>query len=63
MRAGLMGRRSPTLTVSRLIAAIALMLIYTIVLLVFYCLPGTPGTNNYGPDPYGAHENLEGVFS
>lgn len=40
-----------------------LMLIYTIVLLVFYCLPGTPGPNNYGPDPYGAHENLEGVFS
>ena len=23
-----------------------------IVLLVFYCLPGTPGDNNYGPDPY-----------
>jgi uncharacterized membrane protein YhaH (DUF805 family) len=39
------------------------MLVYTIVLLVFYCLPGTPGPNNYGPDPYGAHENLEGVFS
>ena len=39
------------------------MFIYMIVLLVFYCLPGTPGQNNYGPDPYGAHENLEGVFS
>jgi uncharacterized membrane protein YhaH (DUF805 family) len=24
-----------------------------IVLLVFYCLPGTTGDNNYGPDPYG----------
>lgn len=39
------------------------MFVYMIVLLVFYCLPGTPGPNNYGPDPYGAHENLEGVFS
>ena len=26
-------------------------------------VPGTPGPNNYGPDPYGAHDNLEGVFS
>jgi len=25
-----------------------------IVLLVFYCLPGTPGDNRYGPNPYGA---------
>jgi uncharacterized membrane protein YhaH (DUF805 family) len=24
-----------------------------IVLLVFYCLPGTAGENQYGPDPYG----------
>jgi uncharacterized membrane protein YhaH (DUF805 family) len=24
-----------------------------IVLLVFYCLPGTPGDNRYGPNPYG----------
>ena len=24
-----------------------------IVLLVFYCLPGTAGDNGYGPDPYG----------
>ena len=40
-----------------------LILIYAIVLLVFFCLPGTPGPNIYGPEPYGAHENLEGVFS
>jgi uncharacterized membrane protein YhaH (DUF805 family) len=39
------------------------LFVYFIVLLVFYCLPGTPGQNNYGPDPYGAHDNLEGVFS
>jgi uncharacterized membrane protein YhaH (DUF805 family) len=24
-----------------------------IAVLVFYCLPGTPGDNRYGPDPYG----------
>ena len=24
-----------------------------IVLLVFYCLSGTPGDNRYGPNPYG----------
>lgn len=29
-------------------------LICAIVLLVFYCLPGTPGDNRYGPNPYGA---------
>lgn len=39
------------------------LFIYFIVLLVFYVLPGTSGPNNYGPDPYGAHDNLEGVFS
>lgn len=39
------------------------LFVYMVVLLVFYCLPGTPGPNNYGPDPYGAHDNLEGVFS
>lgn len=30
------------------------MFIYAIVLLVFYCLPGTKGDNRFGPDPYGA---------
>ena len=25
-----------------------------LLLLVFYCLPGTPGDNKYGPNPYGA---------
>jgi uncharacterized membrane protein YhaH (DUF805 family) len=29
-------------------------LVYSIVLLVFFCLRGTPGPNNYGEDPYGA---------
>ena len=39
------------------------LFVYMIVLLVFYVLPGTSGPNDYGSDPYGAQENLEGVFS
>ena len=39
-----------------------IMLIYTIVLLVFYCLPGTRGPNRFGPDPYG-EQNLDEVFA
>jgi uncharacterized membrane protein YhaH (DUF805 family) len=27
--------------------------IVTIILLVWWCLPGTPGDNDYGPNPYG----------
>jgi uncharacterized membrane protein YhaH (DUF805 family) len=30
------------------------MFIYSIVLLVFFCLPGTRGPNRFGEDPYGA---------
>jgi uncharacterized membrane protein YhaH (DUF805 family) len=37
------------------------MFIYAIALLVFYCMPGTPGPNRYGPDPY-ATDNFEEVF-
>lgn len=37
------------------------VMIYGIVLLVFYCLPGTQGDNRYGPDPYGA--DVEKVFA
>jgi uncharacterized membrane protein YhaH (DUF805 family) len=45
-----------------LVGIIALvMLIYSIVLLVFFCLPGTKGANRYGDDPYGA--NVEEVFA
>ncbi|HEX6604400.1 MAG TPA: DUF805 domain-containing protein [Sphingomicrobium sp.] len=38
------------------IAMIFMMIgaVCAIVLLVFYCLPGTPGDNRYGPNPYGA---------
>lgn len=34
-----------------------------IVLLVFYCLPGTPGANKYGPDPMGGAANLGDTFA
>ena len=34
-----------------------------IVLLVFYCLPGTPGPNKYGPDPLGGGANLNETFA
>lgn len=37
--------------VSGLLAVIVLVMAVT--LLVFYCLPGTPGDNRYGPNPYG----------
>lgn len=37
------------------------MFIYMIALLVFYCMPGTTGSNSYGDDPYGA--NVEEVFA
>jgi uncharacterized membrane protein YhaH (DUF805 family) len=36
-------------------AMIFMLLTYAclILLVVFYCMPGTPGDNRYGPDPYG----------
>ena len=36
-------------------------LVCAVVLLVFMVLPGTPGANDYGPDPYGA--DVEKVFA
>jgi uncharacterized membrane protein YhaH (DUF805 family) len=38
-----------------------LFFVYSIVLLVFFCLPGTKGPNRFGDDPYGA--NVEEVFA
>jgi uncharacterized membrane protein YhaH (DUF805 family) len=38
-----------------------LFFVYSIVLLVFFCLRGTPGPNRFGDDPYGA--NVEEVFA
>jgi uncharacterized membrane protein YhaH (DUF805 family) len=37
-------------------------LVGAIVLLVFYCLPGTPGPNRFGPDPLGGVGNLSQTF-
>jgi len=39
-----------------------LQFIASIVLLVFYCLPGTPGPNKYGPDPMGGAGDLSQTF-
>jgi uncharacterized membrane protein YhaH (DUF805 family) len=44
---------SPTLAIAVLPVGLG-FLVYSIVLLIFYCLPGTKGANRYGPDPYGA---------
>jgi len=30
--------------------------------LIFYCMPGTPGPNKYGPDPLGGAGNLGQTF-
>lgn len=37
------------------------MLVYAVVLLVFWCLPGTRGANRFGEDPYGA--DVKEVFA
>nr|WP_245649155.1 DUF805 domain-containing protein [Sphingomonas mali] len=37
-------------------------LVGAIVLLVFYCLPGTPGPNRFGPDPLGSTGDLAQTF-
>lgn len=51
-------------SVSGMVAASIFGLIFfvlSIVLLVFFCLPGTNGANRFGEDPYGA--NIEEVFA
>ncbi|WP_419807348.1 DUF805 domain-containing protein [Sphingomonas sp.] len=50
-----MGAASQSTAIAGLGGIITLVgLIGAIVLLVFYCLPGTVGPNQYGPDPKGA---------
>lgn len=39
-----------------------LTLVGSITLIVFWCLPGTPGPNRYGPDPLGGAGNLSQTF-
>ena len=38
------------------------MFVYAIALFVFYCLPGTRGSNRFGPDPYD-ETNVGDVFA
>jgi uncharacterized membrane protein YhaH (DUF805 family) len=40
-----------------------LPLIGSIVLIVFYCLPGTPGPNRFGPAPGASAEELKETFA
>ena len=41
---------------------VILLLVGAVALLIWYCLPGTPGTNKYGPDPLGGPANDVSVF-
>jgi len=40
-----------------------LPIIGSIVLIVFYCLPGTPGPNRFGPAPGASPEELKETFA
>lgn len=40
-----------------------LPLVGSIILIVFYCLPGTPGPNRFGPAPGSATGDLEATFT
>jgi uncharacterized membrane protein YhaH (DUF805 family) len=48
---------------SPMIIPIIALVVAVIVLLIFTILRGNTGSNDYGPDPYGEHEDLEAVFS
>ena len=53
---------APSVGSAAAVGIIALIFfVYSIVLLVFFCLPGTKGSNRFGDDPYGA--NVEEVFA
>lgn len=45
------------------ILAILIVLGAVITFLAFMVLPGTEGSNRYGSDPYGGHDDLEEVFA
>ena len=51
---------SPSGLIGTMVIGLAFF-IYSIVLLVFFCLPGTKGSNRFGPDPYG--EDVAQVFA
>ena len=46
-----------------MIASIIALIIIALVLIIFMILPGTPGSNRYGPDPYDEGGDLEEVFA
>jgi uncharacterized membrane protein YhaH (DUF805 family) len=52
----------PDMRTFAIIGIVALIFFaYSIALLVFFCLPGTKGTNRFGSDPYG--QDIEQVFA
>jgi uncharacterized membrane protein YhaH (DUF805 family) len=56
------GGSEPSMGGAAVVLVIALALfVYSIALLVFFCLRGTTGQNRFGDDPYGA--NVEEVFA
>jgi uncharacterized membrane protein YhaH (DUF805 family) len=65
MSGAMAGQTEPTAGFGSMIAVIGIVglffFVYSIVLLVFYCLPGTKGSNKYGSDPYG--DDIEQVFA
>ncbi|QDZ07142.1 DUF805 domain-containing protein [Sphingomonas panacisoli] len=59
-----MGMLSGSLAMAGLAGVLMLIgMICAIVLLVFYCLPGTVGPNKYGADPMGGAANLSDTFA
>lgn len=59
----LIGAASVSLSLMGLAGVLMLLgLVCGIVLIVFYCLPGTPGPNRFGPDPMGGAANLAETF-
>jgi uncharacterized membrane protein YhaH (DUF805 family) len=56
------GSQPPSLAGAGIMMAVGLaFFVYSIVLLVFFCLRGTQGANRYGDDPYGA--DMSQVFA
>ena len=53
---------SRALPFTAMIIAILVLLAVVVTFLIFMVLPGTDGSNRYGPDPYGPDE-LEEVFA
>ena len=60
---GMVGDADSALAIAILSGLISLLFFGGwITLTVFDCLPGTPGTNKYGPDPLGGFQDLSQTF-